>query len=101
MWSLSWIVGVFFGKLRWHERVVLVDEFLRELLEIGLVFFGPPVVELAVAVVLGTLIVEAVADLMADHRSDTAIVRGVFGVGSKNGGCRMAAGNTITFMVGS
>ena len=54
MWSLSWIVGVFFGKLRWHERVVLVDEFLRELLEIGLVFFGPPVVELAVAVVLGT-----------------------------------------------
>ena len=80
MRSLSWIVGVFFGKLRWHERVVLVDEFLCELLEIGLVFFGPPVVELAVAVVLGTLIVEAVADLMADHRSDTAIVRGVFGV---------------------
>ena len=64
MRSLGGIVGVLFRELGRYECVVLVDELLRELFEIGFVFFGPPIVELAVAIILGTLIVETVADLM-------------------------------------
>ncbi len=41
---------------------------------------GPPVVEVALAVVLRALVVEAVADLVADHRADAAVVLGRVGV---------------------
>ena len=42
---------------------------------------GPPVDQVAVAVVLGALVVEPVADLVADHRADAAVVGGVVGLG--------------------
>ena len=57
--------------------------------------------EAAVAVVLGALVVEAVADLVADDRADR---RRSWprrrASASKNGGCRIAAGNTISFIAG-
>ncbi len=53
------------------EVVVLLDERLGPLTELGAVVVGPPVDHVAVAVVLGALVVEAVADLVADHRADT------------------------------
>ncbi|VXC06622.1 hypothetical protein BREVUG8_90154 [Brevundimonas sp. G8] len=43
-------------------------------LEVGLVLRRPPVAQHAVAVGLGALVVEAVADLVADHPADAAIV---------------------------
>ena len=43
-------------------------------LEIGLVLGGPPVAQHAVAVGFGALVVEAVADLVADHPADGPIV---------------------------
>ena len=62
------------------QRVVLRDELGRALLEGGPVVVGPPVVEVAVAVVLRALVVEAVADLVPDHRADRAVVHRVVGV---------------------
>jgi len=61
MRGLRRVIRILFGELRRHELVVLVDELLGERLEIGLVLFGPPVVEFAVAVVLRALVVETVA----------------------------------------
>jgi hypothetical protein len=40
----------------------------------------------ALGVVFAALIVEAVADLVADHRADAAIVHRVIGVGIEEGG---------------
>lgn len=101
MRGLRRVIRILFGELRRHELVVLVDELLGERLEIGLVLFGPPVVEFAVAVVLRALVVETVADLMADHRADAAVVRGILGIRVEERRLQMAAGNTITFMDGS
>ena len=47
----------------------------------GAVVLGPPVAQPALAVAGGALVVEAVADLVADHRADRAVVDGVVGVG--------------------
>ncbi len=63
-----------------REAVVLLDQGLRLHLEGGLVVAGPPVVEVAGAVVLGALVVEAVPDLVADDRADAAVVLGRVGV---------------------
>jgi hypothetical protein len=56
----------------------------------------PPVLEVAVGVGLAALVVEAVRHLVADDRAHAAVVDRVVGVGSKNGGCRIPAGNTIS-----
>ena len=42
---------------------------------------SPPVDQIAITVVLGALVIETVADLMADHRADSAVVGGIVGVG--------------------
>ncbi len=63
------------------EDLVLLDESLCAGTEFGTVVIGPPVDQVAVAVVLGALVVEAVADLVADHRADPAVVRRVVGLG--------------------
>ena len=73
----------------------------RALLE-GLVVlsFGVHQSRSAVGVELAALVVEAVADLVADHAADGAVVHRGIGFGSKNGGCRIAAGKTISLMSG-
>ena len=68
------------GSVARREAVVLLDQRLRLHLEGGLVVGRPPVVEVAGAVVLRALVVEAVADLVADHRADAAVVLGRLGV---------------------
>ena len=73
-------VDVLAGQRAWLEGVVLRDEGLGLHLEGGLVVGGPPVVEVAGAVVLRPLVVEAVADLVADHGADPAVVLGRVGV---------------------
>src|SRR5690606_26953015 len=52
------------------ERVVLRDERAGPLLERRAVLVGPPVDEATLAVVLRALVVEAVADLVADDGAD-------------------------------
>ena len=74
-------VDVVLGQPGRGQRVVLVDQRLGAALELGPVVRLPPVGEVAVAVVLAALVVEAVADLVPDHRADAAVVRGVVGVG--------------------
>ena len=74
-------VDVLAGQGARLEAVVLRDQRLRLHLEGRLVVGGPPVVEVAVAVVLRALVVEAVADLVADDRADAAVVLGRVGVG--------------------
>ena len=41
------------------------------------------------------------ADLVADHCADAAIIRRILGLGSKNGAAESRTGNTMTFMLGS
>ena len=60
--------------------VVLLDQPCGERLEGLAVFIGPPVFEVAVAVVLGALVVEAMTDFVADDPTDGAKVDGVFGI---------------------
>ena len=64
-----------------HELLVLLDQRLCARAEFGAVRVGPPVDQVAVAVVLGALVVEPVPDLVADHRADSAVVRRVVGLG--------------------
>ncbi len=64
-----------------REPVVLLDQRLCANAEFGAVIVGPPVDQVAVAVIFGTLVVETVADLMADDRPDAAVVGGVVGLG--------------------
>ena len=60
------------------KPVVLVDQLARQLFEAGAVVVGPPGVEVAGAVVTRALVVEAVADLVADDGADRPeIFRGV------------------------
>ena len=61
------------------KRVELLDEQLRALLELGFVGRLPPVAQLAVAVEAAALVVEAVADLVADDRADRAVVHRIVG----------------------
>ena len=56
---------------------------------------------LPLGVELAALVVEAVRHLVADHRADRPVVDGVVGLWSKNGGCRMPAGKTISLSCGS
>ena len=53
--------------------------------EIGAVLLGPPVLEHALAVIFAALVVEAMADLMADHRADGAVIHRIIGVGIEEG----------------
>ena len=64
-----------------HIRVVLRDQRLCPRAELVSVLVGPPVHQVAVTVVFGALVVEAVADLVADHRTDAAVVGRVVGLG--------------------
>src|SRR4051794_4457821 len=69
-------VDVLAGEVAGLECVVLRDQRLRLHLERRLVVGGPPVVEVAGAVVLCALVVEAVPDLVTDHGADAAVVLG-------------------------
>ena len=76
-------------RLAQHQLAVVVDARLDEvavelvhhalpsLLELLQVGLGPPVLEAALRVVLRALVVEAVADLVADDDADRAVVHRV------------------------
>ena len=98
--TVSWPLTCSPGRSRGSKASYCVDERLRLHLERRLVVGGPPVVEVAVAVVLRALVVEAVADLVADDRADAAVVLGRLGVGRKNGFWRMPAGKQISLVPG-
>src|SRR5690606_42012420 len=68
------VVDAVAGELCRLARVVLRDELRGALLERGAILGRPPVVEAAVAVEPRALVVEAVADLVADDRVDRAVV---------------------------
>jgi len=54
--------------------VVLRDELAGDRIEGLAVGFRPPVAQAALAVELAALVVEAMADLVADHRADRPVV---------------------------
>ncbi len=58
------------GVLYW------APSFLAWASNLARVLGGPPVAQLAVAVGLAALVVEAVGDLVADHAADAAVVDG-------------------------
>jgi tetratricopeptide (TPR) repeat protein len=74
-------VHVVAGCLLRGQGVVLPDESCGPGLERRSVLFGPPVSEPAVAVDLGALVVEAVADLVADDRADRPVIGRVVATG--------------------
>ena len=63
------------------ELVVLLDQRAGPLFEGLAILLGPPVPQRPVAVAGRALIIEAVGDLMPDHRADPAVVHRVIGVG--------------------
>src|SRR5487761_2063310 len=63
------------------ERIVLLDQHLGLGGEVLVVFLGPPVAQVAVAIVLAALVVETVADFVADHGTDRAVICGIVGIG--------------------
>ena len=63
--------------------LVLVHKRAGALLKLGAIRFGPPVVERPAGIVLGTLIVEAVPDLVADHGADPTVVERIVALGIK------------------
>ena len=56
---------------------ILPDQLGGALLELRAIVGRPPVAQVSIAVELPAGIVEAVADLVADHRADAAVVHGV------------------------
>lgn len=60
--------------------VVLLDQRFGAGGELGAIVVGPPIDQIAVAVVFGALIVETVPDLVPDHRPDPAVVGGLVGL---------------------
>ncbi len=65
--------------------VVLLGKRRGARVEILAVCLGPPVLQHAIAIIFRALIVEAVADLVADGGADLAIVHRVVGVGIEEG----------------
>ena len=57
-----------------HVAVVLGGQLVLKLLKAGVVLLVPPVAQIAVAIELAPLVVEAVADFMADDGSNAAVV---------------------------
>ena len=76
--------------------VVLLDHEGGPLAILGGVRRLPPVAQSALGVVMPALAVEAVADLVTDHRPDRPVVHRVLRPVSKKGGRRIAAGTTIS-----
>ena len=70
------------------------------ILELAQVLVGPPVLEHSVAVALGSLVVKPVAHLVADDGPDAAVVDRLVRLQVEEGGWRIAAGKTISFMGG-
>ena len=75
------VISVLFGKLAGDKTVVLFDQRFRTLFETCTIFIRPPVVELAVTVILAALIVETMTDLVADNRADTTIIGRIVSLG--------------------
>ena len=89
-------VGVEVGQ---HlDGVEVVDEDTSPLLEAGGVVSRPPVLEVAVLVVLAALVVEAVGHLVANDHADGAVVAGVVGRHVKEGVLEYAGGEA--YLVG-
>ncbi len=57
--------------------VILLDQLLGRRLEVGSIVRRPPVAQAAARVELRTLVVEAVADLVADGRADRTVIIGI------------------------
>ena len=93
-------VDVLAGERARREAVVLLDQRLRLHLERRLVVRRPPVVEVAGTVVLRALVVEAVADLVADHGPDAAVVLGRLGVRAEERPLQDPAGKQISLVPG-
>ena len=72
--------------------VVLADERARALGEGLPVLLGPPVADLSGAVEGGALVIEAVADLVADDGTDPRVVHGVVGLRVEEGGLKNRGG---------
>ena len=75
-----------------REDVVLPDERVGAFLEGGAVLVGPPVRQVTATVIAGALVVEAMADLVADDRADCAEVHCVIGLGVKERGLEDCGG---------
>ena len=82
------------------EGIVLFHQQFGAFGEGGPVLVGPPVLQAAVTVILGTLVVETMADLVPNNGPNATVVGSVIGPASKNGGCKIAAGKTISFITG-
>ena len=82
------------------KAVVLIDFAIEALLEGGAIGVGPPGIDVAMAIVLATLVIEAVRHLVADAHTDCAEVdRGILSE-IVEGRLQDAGGKLMSFTVG-
>ena len=63
IWGLFWIKGI-----------KLFDQHICALFKFGAIGLGPPIDHVSIAIEFRTLVIKAVADFMADNRTDSAVI---------------------------
>ena len=61
------------GLLR-IKGIKLFDQHICALFKFGAIGFGPPIDHVSIAIEFRTLVIKAVADFMADNRTDSAVI---------------------------
>src|SRR5690625_2699906 len=78
-------IYLFAGQLLGLELVILGDERGGALFKCRAIRISPPVAQGTVAIVFAALIIETVANFVADHGANTAVIDGVLGVSVEEG----------------
>ena len=63
IWGLFWIQGI-----------KLFDQHICALFKFGAIRFSPPIDHVAIAIEFRTLVIKAMANFMADNRTDSAVI---------------------------
>ncbi len=87
-------VGIDLGVVANLDFIEPVNQHLCVLLETGGILGLPPVVQVAVLVVVAALVVETVGHLMTNHHSDGTIVESIVGIHVEEGFLQDACGET-------
>ena len=79
--------------------VVLLDHALRAFIEFLLVFFRPPILEIAVFIELAALVVEAMREFVADGRAHVAIIGGIIFLVAEEGRLKVSGGKVDVILL--
>jgi len=66
--------------------------------ELDFILIRPPLSQIAMSIEFTALVIETMSHLVPNDHADTTVVGASSASMSKNGGCRRAAGKTISFI---